>query len=106
MSEKSKEKALEKERKHKPSEMGSQGAVESPKQKETDVKTKQHKADAPGMMERGKSEMMDRGKSEMMDRGKSQMMERTRPEQEKSEKKSPGNVGVPLGSSQTDEKTR
>jgi hypothetical protein len=90
--EKSKEKAqMEGERKHKPSETGPHGSVESPKQREMDIKTKQHKPDTSGMMERAKSEMMDRGRSE----------------QEKSGKQgAKGQLGVPEGPGQIDGKLR
>jgi hypothetical protein len=82
--EKSREKALMKgERKHKPSEMGPQGAVESHKQREMDIKAKQHKPDTSRMMERGRSE------------------------QEKPEKKgASGQVEVPAGTGHADEKIK
>jgi sporulation protein YlmC with PRC-barrel domain len=91
MEEKSKGKArVEGERKHKPSDISPQGAVESPKQGERDIKTKQHKPDTSGMIERGKTQM-----------------ERGRSEQEKPEQKgAPGQVGVPVGPGQEHEKIR
>jgi hypothetical protein len=89
--EKSKEKAHgERERKQKPSGIGPQGGVESPKVGETDIKWKQHEPDTSGMMERGKTQM-----------------ERGRSEQEKPEQKgAQGQGGVPVGPGQEHEKIR
>jgi sporulation protein YlmC with PRC-barrel domain len=82
--EKSKEKVyMERERKHQPSEMGPKGSLESPKQTEMDSKSKQHKPDTSGMMDRGRSD------------------------QEKHEKNgAPGQVGVPAGPGQTEGRMR
>jgi sporulation protein YlmC with PRC-barrel domain len=84
-------KRIENEHKHVPSHMNPQGAVETPKQSETNIKPKQHMPNTPGMMEQGKTGMMERGQSE----------------QKKLEKKHvPGNAGVPAAPGKTDETTR
>jgi hypothetical protein len=88
------EKSLqEKERKHIPSEMGTQGAVESPKHREMDIKTKQHTEPKAG----GTAGTMERGQTQMKERGQTQMMERGKLQEEKSmQKAAPGHVGVPV----------
>lgn len=94
---------LEKERKHTPSEMGTQGAVESPKQREMDIKAKQHTepktGGTVGTMERGQTQMKERGQTQMMERGKSQ-------EEKPVQKGAPGHVGVPGVPGQAGEKIK
>lgn len=86
---------LEKERKHTPSEMGTQGAVESPKQREMDIKAKQHTEPKTG----GTVGTMERGQTQMKERGKSQ-------EEKPVQKGDPGPVGVPGVPGQAGEKIK
>lgn len=94
---------LERERKHTPSEIGTQGAVESSKKKEMDIKAKQHTepkaGGTAGTMERGQTQMKERGQPQMMERGKSQ-------EEKPAQKGAPGNIGVPGGPGQMGEKIK
>jgi len=90
---------LEQERMHKPSDLGTQGAVDSSKRKQTDIKMKQQTEPKAGQSMQGAPGTMERGGTPMMERGRSH-------EEKSQQKVSPGHGVTPAAPDQTGEKVK